>query len=65
MKTFNDLTFVQFPHIRDLTYSILILTGLRDCKHAALMFDNEFGVSVAFGGCFYLRTNCEIDKRGM
>lgn len=43
MKNFNDLQFIDHP----------IARHYKGAKYATMNFDNEYGVSVIFGECFY------------
>jgi len=47
MKTFKDLGFK--PH--SITESKI--ESFKEAKHAVENFDNNYGVSVLFGSCFY------------
>ena len=47
MKTFKDLKFE--PH----SIAKSNIERLKDAKHAVETFDNNYGVSVLFGSCFY------------
>lgn len=45
MKTFKDLEFKNHPISRTKRY--------KDAKQALYHFENNYGVSVVFGSCFY------------
>ena len=47
MKTFKDLVFE--PH----SIAKNGLEGYKEAKHAIMDFDNDYGISVIFGSCFY------------
>ena len=47
MKTFEDLVFE--PH----AITKCGIEKYKDCKHAVINFDNNYGVSVIFGTAFY------------